>query len=135
MAGHEKLMIQLTRNDYEPDVCFFPKEKSDLFTDDQMLFPAPDFIAEIISGSNEKNVRTIKFEDYEAHGVTEYWIIDPEKETIEQYLLDDNKYSLNQKSGTGIIRSVAIREFEIPVRAVFDSKVRDEVVKEIVSGH
>ncbi|MBP6829042.1 MAG: Uma2 family endonuclease, partial [Saprospiraceae bacterium] len=45
-VGTEKVMISLTRNDYEPDIVFFSKEKADTFTDDQVLFPAPDFVVE-----------------------------------------------------------------------------------------
>ncbi len=45
-VGAEKVMIALTRNDYEPDISFFSKEKASKFTDDQMLFPAPDFVVE-----------------------------------------------------------------------------------------
>jgi Uma2 family endonuclease len=37
-VGIEKIMITLTRNDYEPDICFFRKEKSSAFTEDQTLF-------------------------------------------------------------------------------------------------
>jgi Uma2 family endonuclease len=48
----EKAMIALTRNDYEPDLVFFSKEKYDTFTDDQILFPAPDFVVEILSKKN-----------------------------------------------------------------------------------
>jgi len=32
LVGYEKMLISLTRNDYEPDVCFFSCAKSDLFT-------------------------------------------------------------------------------------------------------
>ena len=38
---HEKLMISLTRNDYEPNICFFKKEKAVRFKEGQKLFPAP----------------------------------------------------------------------------------------------
>ncbi|MDZ4683249.1 MAG: Uma2 family endonuclease [Saprospiraceae bacterium] len=34
----EKAMISLTRNDYEPDLVFFKKSKSDKFTKDQLFF-------------------------------------------------------------------------------------------------
>ena len=132
-VGHEKLMIRLTRNDYEPDICFFVKEKSDLFKPDQMLFPAPDFVVEVLSKSTEKTDRTIKFEDYALHGVKEYWIIDPEKEIIEQYLLDGEKYFLQQKSGSGSIKSVVIEGFEIPVRAVFDKSENGKVLNNIIA--
>lgn len=51
----EKALIALTRNDYEPDICFWLKEKADVFLDDQMIFPAPDFVVEILSKSTTKN--------------------------------------------------------------------------------
>ena len=121
-TASENLMISLTRNDYEPDICFFNKEKSKDFTEDQTLFPAPDFIAEILSPSTADRDRGIKFEDYAAHQVKEYWIIDPEEKIVEQYLLDDSAYQLNIKAKTGSIQSVAIKNFEIPLQAIFSEK-------------
>jgi Uma2 family endonuclease len=121
-VGHEKLLVSLTRNDYEPDVCFFSKDKARSFKPDQMKFPAPDFIAEILSESTEKIDRGIKFTDYAAHGVLEYWLIDPESESVEQYVIKNDAYKLQVKSGTGLVTSVAIPGFEIPVRSIFEQK-------------
>lgn len=45
-VGIEKIMISLTRNDYEPDVCYFNEEKSKDFEGTQSLFPAPDLAVE-----------------------------------------------------------------------------------------
>jgi Uma2 family endonuclease len=78
VVGHEKLLVSLTRNDYEPDICFWSKAKAAKFTPDQMKFPAPDLIIEVLSPSTEKVDRGAKAEDYAAHGVGEYWLIDPE---------------------------------------------------------
>ena len=133
VVGHEKLMIQLTRNDYEPDICFFLKEKSRAFKPEQMLFPAPDFVVEVTSPSTEKTDRTIKFIDYEEHGVKEYWIIDPDKEFVEQYVLTEGKYNLHLKSGTGIISSQVIKSFEIPVRAIFDEELLNDTMTNLLS--
>jgi Uma2 family endonuclease len=115
----EKVMIELTRNSYEPDICFFRKEIADTFTDNQMLFPAPDFIVEILSPSTEKIDREIKFRDYAQHGVTEYWIIDPEKETIEQYELKQKQYELLVKVKSNSVDSVAIPGFSVSTESVF----------------
>jgi Uma2 family endonuclease len=118
--GHEKLLIILTRNDYEPDICFFRTEKAASFTPDQSKFPAPDLIVEVLSESTEAIDRGIKFDDYATHGVAEYWIVDPVAETIEQYLLQEGVYQLTVKVKTGTIASAVVTGFEIPVRAVFD---------------
>ncbi|MBI3219216.1 MAG: Uma2 family endonuclease [Bacteroidetes bacterium] len=119
--GIEKIMIELTRNSYEPDLCFFRKEVADTFTDSQMLFPTPDFIVEILSPSTEKTDREIKFRDYAQHGVKEYWIIDPDKETIEQYELKDKQFELLVKLNSGTITSITIDGFSSDLKHIFAS--------------
>lgn len=57
----EKALIGLTRNDYEPDIAFFTRERADVFTDDQMIFPAPDFVVEILSRATAKKQSAQKF--------------------------------------------------------------------------
>jgi Uma2 family endonuclease len=119
-VGAEKMLIALTRNDYEPDIVYFGPEKAQGFTPDQMKFPAPDLVVEVLSPSTEATDRGIKFRDYAAHGVVEYWIVDPDDQMIEQYLLEDESYRLRVKTNTGIVQSVAIEGLTVPVRAAFD---------------
>lgn len=121
----EKAMISLTRNDYEPDICFFRSEQAQHFKEDTMLFPAPDFVVEILSKSTEKIDRGIKKRDYAIHRIPEYWIIDPLKKTIEQYLLDprneENTYAdpiIYQITDT--IKSLMIEGFEMPLSDIFE---------------
>jgi Uma2 family endonuclease len=133
-VGHEKLLVSLARNDYEPDICFFRSEKAAAFTSKQSKFPAPDLVVEVLSESTEAIDRGIKFEDYAAHGVGEYWIVDPDQETIEQYLLQDGIYRLAVKVKTGTIASVVVTGFEIPVRAVFDGAEQLTALQAILAG-
>ena len=120
-VGFEKILVQLTRNDYEPDICFFGRDKAQSFTGEQMFFPPPDFVAEVLSPSTEGVDRSIKFGDYAAHGVKEYWIVDPDKEVLEQYLLSGTVFELAQKSTSGTVKSPVVEGFEVPVRAIFDN--------------
>ena len=121
-VGAEKVFVALTRNDYEPDICFFRKSVADKFEAGQMRFPAPDLIVEILSPSTEARDRGVKFTDYAAHGVKEYWVIDPAGETLEQFMLSETgEYELALKSGSGMVNSGAIPGFEIPIRAIFDA--------------
>ena len=122
-VGTEKVMISLTRNDYEPDIVFFSKEKVDAFTDDQVLFPAPDFVVEILSSKTASTDRGTKKDDYALHGIREYWIIDPVKQRIEQYILPQvgtEYFPAKIHQYGGMIESVAIPGFDIPVNAVFE---------------
>jgi Uma2 family endonuclease len=132
VVGHEKLLITLERNDYEPDVCFFGNLKADGFTPDQMKFPAPDLAIEVLSDSTAHNDRGIKSRDYAASGVTEYWIIDPAEEIVEQYILQGEKYELRIKSNSGEIHSVAVSGFTIPIRAIFDEQVNLTTLRQIL---
>jgi Uma2 family endonuclease len=133
-VGQEKMLITLTRNDYEPDVCYFGAEKARTFTPDQIKFPAPDFVVEVLSSSTEANDRGVKFVDYAAHGVAEYWIVDPDAEMIEQYVLEGEAYQLRVKTNTGTVRSVAVEGFTVPVRAVFDEAEKLAAVREILAA-
>lgn len=133
-VGAEKLLVSLTRNDYEPDVCFFGKEKAKKFKAAQMQFPAPDLVVEVLSKTTETHDRGIKFTDYAAHGVSEYWIVDPENETLEQYILDDGEYELIMKSKDGMVKSHAVNGFKIPVRAIFSEAENLKALQGILSG-
>lgn len=135
-AGHEKAMVSLTRNDFEPDIAFWSNEKAAQFNDDTMFHPAPDFVVEILSKKTSKNDRTVKFEDYARHGVKEYWIIDPNKQIVEQYglLTDlDSAYLLYGKFVPGHdITSLAIPGFTIPVKAIFDEAANLEALRALL---
>jgi len=135
-VGVEKILTRFTRNDYEPDICFFGNEKAALFQDDQLLFPIPDFVAEVLSKSSQKTIEhdtVTKFNDYEQHGVQEYWIVDPHDQTVEQYLLENGRYRLVMKSSEGSVHSQAVRGFSIPVAAIFDKKVNRKVLQDFLA--
>ena len=113
-------LIGLSRNDYEPDLCFWANEVACQFVADQTVFPVPHLIIEILSPSSAHRDRGVKCEDYAAHGVTEYWIVDTDARTIEQYFLADGQFTLAGKFDDGEVTSRAIVGFTMPVNAAFD---------------
>lgn len=122
-VGHEKVMVSLSRNDYGPDICYFSKEKSQHFDDGQTIFPAPDLIVEVLSSGTRSRDYGIKLEDYEAHKITEYWIVDPKVRTLDLRILDGENYvlqkslNINDRIGSGVVSG-----FSIPMRAIFEEK-------------
>ncbi|OON99484.1 MAG: hypothetical protein ATN35_12375 [Epulopiscium sp. Nele67-Bin004] len=54
-------------------------------------YGVPSLIVEILS-SNRKDDLITKLELYERLGVSEYWIVDPSNDTINQYVLLDGKF-------------------------------------------
>ncbi|WP_372632560.1 Uma2 family endonuclease [Cohnella sp.] len=57
---------------------------------------APDLVVEILSPSTRKRDKVVKAAAYAKHQVPEYWLVDPEARTLEQYRLDGERYELAQ---------------------------------------
>jgi len=97
----------------QPDICVVC-DLSKL--DKRGCCGAPDMIVEILSPSTLKRDMREKYDLYEESGVKEYWIVSPEAQTINIFLLQqDGKYN----NGT-------IYEFEekVPVH-IFDNYLID----------
>lgn len=130
----EKALCVFPRNDYMPDICFWRPDKAAAIDADTRKFPQPDFIVEILSDSTEAKDRGQKFEDFECHGVEEYWIIDADKRLLEQYHVRDGRYQLALKSGSGEVESRVIEGFRIPIAAIFDARENLAALKQILSA-
>jgi hypothetical protein len=122
-ANGEKTLVALTRSDYEPGLNFFAEAQAEAFEADQWKFPAPDLAVEVLSSSMEQNNRGVKLEDYAAHGVREYWIVDPEAKTVEQFALERGGYELIIKNRAAV-RSRAVSWRGSPFRCVRCSTMR-----------
>jgi Uma2 family endonuclease len=71
-------------NVFEPDVLYIkPDNLSITQQDEKRIIGAPDLVVEVLSPGTAKYDRQEKYDAYEAHGVGEYWIVDPAHETIE----------------------------------------------------
>jgi len=131
----EKALIVLTRNDYEPDICFWRKEVADEFTDDTMKHPAPDLVVEILSKSTAKRDRGIKYEDYAAHGVREYWLVDATRQTVEQFQLDEDFMAFDAVGNFHIndtITALTVPGFTIPIRAIFEPEANRAALRALL---
>ena len=129
----EKCLCVFPRNDYEPDIVFFARYKAAALRPDTMKFPIPDFVVEVLSTSTEARNRGVKFEDYQAHGVRELWLIDTVKMTGEQYLMRGSAFEPTLKSGSGEIRSEVITGFAAPIKAFFDAAENLAALRAILS--
>ena len=67
------------RSSREPDLFFVAKTNLNRITPKRLEGP-PDLIVEIISPESVYRDRVDKFDEYEAAGVREYWVIDPRPE-------------------------------------------------------
>lgn len=139
VVSAEKALIALTRNDYEPDICYWTNEQAKGFNKKTMVHPAPMLVVEILSKGTAKNDRGIKFKDYASHGIKEYWIIDPVKELLEQYILKSKssiEYTLFAKlsEGENILESFVLADFKIPLAAIFDKREQLKALRKILNN-
>ena len=99
---------------------------------DQTIFPVPQLIVEVLSNSTENRDRGVKFQDYERHGVKEYWIVDAYKNSVEQYLLKDKKFVLQKTMSTEAeMDSIVLTNFKISVKAFFDNKTNIKAIQNL----
>ena len=80
-------------NTVQPDIFWVAQDGRCQQTDRHFVGP-PELIIEILSGGSVRLDRVKKFQLYERHGVTEYWIVDPLQQYVEVYVLADGKYTL-----------------------------------------
>jgi Uma2 family endonuclease len=64
---------------------------------------APDLLIEILSPSRRAHDRVRKRRRYERAGVREFWVVDPDAHTVEQFVLRGGRY------GAPVIATTAIR--------------------------
>ena len=127
----EKALIGLTRNDYEPDVAFWGPEKAVEIAPGTHVYPAPDLAVEVLSASTARRDRGVKREDYAAHGVAEYWIVDADDESVAVHTLDGRRYRETEAGAT--LGSAVAGGFAVPTRALFDDAAQLAALRAILA--
>ena len=75
----------------QPDLLFVAKARQNIITD-RAVEGAPDLVIEILSPATSRTDRITKAQIYARHEVPAYWIVAPEQETVEVYLLSVDGY-------------------------------------------
>lgn len=70
---------------------------------------APDLVIEILSPSTRRHDRLIKLNLYQRAGVREYWIVDPDSQSVQVFLPDASGFfRLHEDYGRGDIAKVNV---------------------------
>lgn len=111
---------------YRPEIAFIRSERiSHAVIPDEKLIGPPDMVVEVISrGSRQFDSRTNK-EDYERFGVSEYWLIDPDRNCMTFYRRSQGCFEEVALSTGGTFASSAVPGFVLDsarVRKTFQSR-------------
>ena len=104
-----------------PDIFFVTRERLDIIKL-QHVEGAPDLIIEIVSPDSQNRDRRDKFNEYQAAGVREYWIIDPLSKTVEAHVLGPDRKFRQVEPGP-FIRSAVLPGFAIKPNWLWRSKL------------
>ena len=111
-------MVLTTRRATQPDVVFISNERLGIIK--ERIMGAADLVAEVISPGSRRRDRIDKRDLYEQHGVREYWLIDPEAETVEVLSLESGTYQLVGRWHPGErAQSRLLKGFEVPIAPLF----------------
>jgi Uma2 family endonuclease len=89
VARSSQVPMRIGRIARVPDLLFLKAEHAARLTPSHVQGPA-DFAMEIVSPESRERDRMQKFREYEQGGVKEYWIVDPLRETVDLYRLDES---------------------------------------------
>lgn len=79
----------------QPDLIFIAKARAPKLVTRAAITGAPDLVLEIISPSTARADRKIKPPLYAKHGVAEFWLVDPEDQSVEVFVLDGDSYRMS----------------------------------------
>ena len=103
----------------QPDVLYVSPDRADRIGE-QEIDGAPDLVMEVVSPSTSHRDVFDKKRLYETHGVREYWIVDPDSETVEVHTLTDEAYTLHQRCvEEGTAASALLDDFTIDLPPLF----------------
>ncbi|MCX7793325.1 MAG: Uma2 family endonuclease [Thermodesulfovibrionales bacterium] len=112
-------------NAFQPDIIFITREKKDIIKKDG-IYGAPDLVIEILSPFTAFRDIREKFRVYERAGVKEYWIVDPEINSVEIYFNEVGSFSLIIKAeGKGTVESQLLKDLKIELEAIFKDPLGD----------
>lgn len=98
----------------EPDLLYIAPENLGKLKD-TYLDGSADMIIEVVSAESIDRDRDDKFFEYQAAGVREYWLIDPQMQSAMFFRLDEHGHYFRVEPQQGVFTSEVLSEFALPL--------------------
>jgi Uma2 family endonuclease len=105
----------------QPDILFVSNERRGIITEANVS-GAPDLVVEILSPSTAERDRELKLTLYARYGVREYWIVDPDDETVEAMELGAEGAAGVRRYDAGTVESVLFPRLSIALDDIFPAE-------------
>lgn len=126
---YEPFQMKLQNSSRAPDLLFVSNANLHRLKENY-LDGAADLVVEVISPESRARDRGEKFYEYEAAGVREYWLIDPERKRAEFYQLDeDGAYQATLIASKGVYHSKVLEGLWIQVEWLWQQPEPIEVFR------
>lgn len=102
----------------QPDIVFVASSRSDIIR--ERIRGVPDLVIEVLSPEGAERDRIVKRSVFLANGVPEYWIVDPETETVEVFRLIDGDYQPQGYFERGHVVYSPALDLSVAVQTVFE---------------
>ena len=102
-----------------PDLIFVSQERASILTDKNVQ-GAPDLIVEVLSPSTRQSDELVKLNVYERFGVREYWLVDPQNQTVRIFRGGGGSFAPPVDLSAGeVLTTPLLPGLEIPVSQIF----------------
>jgi Uma2 family endonuclease len=101
-------------DDVVQDILYVSNQRADIIHE-EAIEGAPDLIVEILSPTTAERDRTYKRTLYARHGVREYWLADPERQTIDVLTLGESgfetvgQFARHQQAPSQVLPGLAVQ--------------------------
>lgn len=115
--------VVFSRHDVvEPDLMYFTSARFRKIVGETSAQGPPDLAIEILSPATRRRDVIIKRRLYERCGVSEYWIVDPRRQTVKVLCLRDGKYQCTELvlEDGALLTTRLFPELVLPLKAVFE---------------
>lgn len=116
--------VVFTRFDVvEPDLLYVSTERAASILTSKNVQGTPDLVIEIGSPSTRKRDETIKMRLYEREGVSEYWLVDPDRGVVRMFRRGGDRFDraieLSLENGD-VLQTPLLPGLELPLRRIFE---------------
>jgi Uma2 family endonuclease len=105
----------------EPDLLFVSNARTAI-VEEANLRGVPDLLVEVVSPSSRRRDELVKRDRYERNGVPEYWVVDPEAESVKVLRRDGDRFArplLLSARDHDVLESPLLPGLHVPLELVF----------------